>query len=67
MPKFCPECRSTMNDAAPTCDSCGCNFSEVKPTHAHPYLDATLATGALLGVAGAVAGLAWALRSGWIW
>jgi hypothetical protein len=64
MPKFCPECRSAMNDVAPACDSCGCSFHGTKPGKVKPWSDVALAAGTLLGVAGMIAGLFWAMRAG---
>jgi hypothetical protein len=64
MRKICPECRSAMNGDAPHCDSCGCNFRRAKPTPRSLYRDVTLAAGTLLGVAGAIAGLLWAVGAG---
>jgi|HubBroStandDraft_1064217.scaffolds.fasta_scaffold87521_3 hypothetical protein len=52
MPKQCVECRTVVNDGAPYCESCGCQFSSVAATPVNNSTWQFVSIAAVVGVLG---------------
>ncbi len=52
MPKQCAECRTVVNDDAPYCVSCGCQFSKLAAAPVHNLIWQYVSVGAVVAVVG---------------
>jgi hypothetical protein len=52
MPKQCAECRTVVNDGAPYCESCGCQFSNVAASPMHNLIWQYVSVAAVVAVVG---------------